>query len=391
LSARSFVEEYFGWADREKWLVLRDVAYNRLRKILFSSPETVDNVSEQEFRRDFLSFGSVIMNNYEYKLTVTNIPRFLGRFTVSRLEELVKSKEINVIGNASWSQIHMGFRKDKWQQVRDGIKHLLFGDDNKSLNEIEETKVYSRLGRVMQTDLSIPGFGRAKVTPLLLICDRKNRFGVWNSVSDEALHELRLKHHADITKNRSLSEYIRANEQLNYLKNEYSFNDLVDLDLFLWYFLDRIKKGRKRPGKKPPKGGERTNFFEDISIFEKEIRSFIVEKLYDKYSDLWILRLPKEVRKNWEIRRQKDIDEGKSPEREMINYADFSDYKEIIFFNWRKIFYYYFKDGEKMRVKLDDLRLVRNLIMHGRTLSRDEIGLAKTSIQWLRSKLKVAE
>lgn len=399
MSARSFVEEYFGWADREKWLVLRDVAYNRLRKILFSSPETVDNVSEQEFRRDFLSFGSVIMNNYEYKLTVTTIPRFLCRFTVSRLEELAKSKEINVIGNVSWSNLHMGFRKDRWQEVKNGIKYLLFGDDNTPLNEIEETEVYSRLGRVLQYDMSIPGFGRAKVTPLLLICDEKNRFGVWNSVSDEALHKLGLKHRADVTKNRMISEYLRSNEQFNYLRNEFGFNDLIDLDLYFWYFLDKDRPPIEKPpkekppgGKKPPTGDEeRKRLFEEICRFEREVRSFIYQKIYDKYSDMWIFRVPKEVRINWEKRRQKDKQEGKEPEREMINYADFADYKEIIFWNWRNVFYHYFKDKEKMRVKLEDLKHVRNLIMHERTLSRDEIGSARIAMQWLRSKMKSSD
>jgi len=396
LSARSFVEEYFGWADREKWLVLRDVAYNRLRKILFSSPETVDNVSEQEFRRNFLSFGSVIINNYENKLTVTNIPRFLGRFTVSRLEELAKSKEINVIGNASWSNIHMSFRKDRWQQVRSGIKYLLFGENGTPLKRIRSSTIYDRLGRVLQYDLSILGFGRAKITPLLLICDERNRFGVWNSVSEEALHKLRLKQRTDITKSRMLSEYILANEQFNYLRDEYGFKDLVDVDLFLWYVMTK----KSQPPPPPEPTGEdkraedrdkRKKLFEEICQFEKEIRVFICDRLFDNYSDIWIFRVSKGVLNNWKKIRQKDIQEGKKPERQMINYADFADYKEIIFWNWRNVFYQYFKDKEKMRVKLEDLKNVRNLIMHERTLSRDEIGSARIAMQWLRSKMKSSD
>lgn len=64
----------------------------------------------------------------------------------------------------------------------------------------------------MEWDLSVVGFGRAKVTPLLLICDEKDRFAVWNNVSDEALHELKLKPKTDITRSRSVSEYLKANQ-----------------------------------------------------------------------------------------------------------------------------------------------------------------------------------
>lgn len=79
----SLVEEYLGWNEREKWLILRQVAYDRLRNILFSSPDTVNNISETDFRRDYLSFGTIVMNHYEYKVTPNTVPRFLNRFTVS--------------------------------------------------------------------------------------------------------------------------------------------------------------------------------------------------------------------------------------------------------------------------------------------------------------------
>ena len=386
MNINSLVEEYLNWNEREKWLVLRHVAYNRLRNILFSSPETVDNISEPDFRKDYLSFGNIVINNYEYKLTVNTIPRFLNRFTVSKLNEMAKSKEIDVIGNASWSQLHMGFRKNRWQQVKDGIKYLLFGETNTPLNEIEETKAYERLGRVLQYNLSIPGFGRAKVTPLLLICDKKNRFGVWNSVSEEALHKLKLKQRTAITKSRMISEYIRANEQFNYLKNQYGFNDLADVDLFLWYVLSKERGNEPELPEPEPSGGS-NNLFKEICNFEKEIRAFIRDNLFNNYSDMWIFRVPKEARINWEKRRHKDKQEGKEPEKQMIDYADFADYKEIIFFNWRNIFYHHFKDKEKMRVKLEDLKQVRNLCMHGRTLNRDEIGSARIAIKWLRSRM----
>lgn len=393
MSINSLVEKYMRWEEREKWLLLRKIAYKQLRNRFFSSPEDVESISQIDFKRYYLSFGSISIGDFEYKLTVSTIPSFLQNYNVSRLEELIERGEIKVVGNASWSQLHMGFRKEKWQDMRNGIRYLLFGERDMLLSKIGESEVINRLRRVLEWDLSVDGFGRAKVTPLLLICDEKDRFGVWNSVSDEALHELKLKRKTDITKSRHVSEYLQANQALNKLKVEYGFKNLSDVDLFAWYFL---KETRPRKPIKTRKVSsiisveKPVEMFKEISAFEKEIRAFIFERLYEAFSDFWIIRaVPKEIRMRWQKRREADIKEGKPPERNIINYADFSDYKEIILYNWKNVFSKYFKDKEKLRVRLDDLNnLCRKTTMHVRTITEDEIGLGKVSIRWLRSRMK---
>lgn len=127
-----------------------------------------------------------------------------------------------------------------------------------------------------------------------------------------------------------------------------------------------------------------------IRDFEIEIRNFIESKLYGDFSDSWMKRaVPKDIRRNWNLRKQDDIRHGKEAEPSLINYADFSDYKKIIVYNWKEVFSEYFKDKETLRVRLDDLNnYCRKAIMHMRTITYGEVGAAEVSIRWLRSKMR---
>ena len=241
MNTSSLVHKYMRWKEREKWLLLRRIAYEQLRDRFFSSPKSIDNISLGAFKRHYLGFGTVDINGFKYKLTVSTIPSFLRNYNVSKLEKLIKEEKIEVLGNASWSQLHMGFRNEKWPDVKKSIKHLLFDEQRKSVSDMSENEIIERLGRVLEGDMAVPGFGRAKVTPLLLICDRKGRFGVWNSVSDDALDRLGLKPRSDITQSRRISDYTLVNKALKELKETHGFRDLVDVDLFVWYFLEETE------------------------------------------------------------------------------------------------------------------------------------------------------
>lgn len=133
-----------------------------------------------------------------------------------------------------------------------------------------------------------------------------------------------------------------------------------------------------------------SRIYDLIREFEIEIRGFIESKMYGTFSDSWVKRgVPKKIRKNWDMRKQHDIRQVKQPEPSLINYAEFSDYKEIILHNWKEVFSKCFKDKEKLRVRLDDLNnYCRKAIMHMRTITYGEVGAAEVSIRWLRSRIK---
>ena len=132
--------------------------------------------------------------------------------------------------------------------------------------------------------------------------------------------------------------------------------------------------------------------FGEISAFENEMRNFIFESIKDLASDLWHNEaIPKVIKGNWKKRKEDDEKEGKTSETNPLKYADFSDYKEIIFHRWNATFSKYFKDKDKLRVYLDDLNnLCRKTTMHNRTITEDEIGSARVNIRWLKSRMNVS-
>jgi hypothetical protein len=139
-----------------------------------------------------------------------------------------------------------------------------------------------------------------------------------------------------------------------------------------------------------PVSEEAILMFGEISAFENEMRDFIFECVKDLTPDLWHNEaIPKVIRGNWKERKEDDEKEGKPPETNPLKYADFSDYKEIIFNRWNPTFSKYFRDKDKLRVYLDDLNnLCRKTTMHNRTITKDEIGVARVNIRWLRSRMR---
>lgn len=134
---------------------------------------------------------------------------------------------------------------------------------------------------------------------------------------------------------------------------------------------------------------ERTKLYDEISAFELELRHFIKRELEKKFGDLWLEKgVPQGLRKKWKTRKNEEIEEGIEPETEIINYADFSDYKKIIIFNWKEIFMSCFQDEEKLKVRLDDLNVLGRIpVMHIRGVNKEKIGVTTHAINWLRSKI----
>lgn len=151
----------------------------------------------------------------------------------------------------------------------------------------------------------------------------------------------------------------------------------------------KVRKGKKERGEvavlveseEPPV----------IIGFEKVIRYFIMEELKSFLGDKWFRQgIQKEIRTEWQKRKADDERAGKLAEENLINYADFSDYKVIILQNWANVFSRFFRDKEKTRVRFDDLNYFRKSVMHSRTPSNDETGHAKITIQWIKNRISSA-
>ena len=129
--------------------------------------------------------------------------------------------------------------------------------------------------------------------------------------------------------------------------------------------------------------------YSEISAFEKRIRTFIKDKLVTEFgTEKWYVEgIPKEIRKNIQEKRDKDIRECRKAEP-ILNYADFSDYYQIIERNWDNIFSQVFGDKDKTRVRFTDLNnLLRISIMHTKNIDVNEIGHSMFTKNWIDKKI----
>lgn len=123
--------------------------------------------------------------------------------------------------------------------------------------------------------------------------------------------------------------------------------------------------------------------------FEEKVRNFIKSQLKKEFGDNWIKQgVPKGQREGWREKEEKDQEFGRDPD-EKIDYSSFSDYFEIIKFNWKNVFQDIFEDKDKTRVRFNDIRRVmRNPTMHVRELDPNEVGHAKFTKKWIENKME---
>ena len=241
LDVNDCLEDYFSSDFRSKLLFLRKIAYSRLREDIFCSVDKILDLSFEDFKRFYISFGRFYFRGVRYRVTPKNFLRILRGFNVLELRGAYVRGGLSVEGNFSWFNLLVKARwlKRGWRRVRRVVSFLLFGDTEAKIDDVGVGEVIGRLFRVLESDLTCRGFARGLVTPLLLICGTKDRFGVWNNVSDEALHLLGLKKKSRVV--RSTNGYVEANRSLIQLRDRYDFEDLIDVDLFCWYYVNRSR------------------------------------------------------------------------------------------------------------------------------------------------------
>lgn len=123
----------------------------------------------------------------------------------------------------------------------------------------------------------------------------------------------------------------------------------------------------------------RSSEFEDrdcrelLDILETDLRNLIVNELSTITSGWWKQRVPLDVRRNAQIRKE----ERERPYHGRVQqnldvwwYLDFSDYGKIICMktNWEDVFKVFFQRQDAVSVKLDEIRIFRNDIAHHRSL-----------------------
>jgi hypothetical protein len=88
----------------------------------------------------------------------------------------------------------------------------------------------------------------------------------------------------------------------------------------------------------------------------------------------WIKqRVPEKIRNDWEKRKQEDLNRG-GPDQPLIEYADFTDYLQIIVRadNWNDVFKPVFRRQENVRESFQRLFPIRLCTMHARIITQED-------------------
>lgn len=160
----------------------------------------------------------------------TIYPKFAEMFKPVNLNKLTKddfTSFLNVNNNKSWT----GLQRNEsavtadMNKLRKVCEHL----------QNEQISIEERLDTVFdkeKSEFAIDGMGPGLVSAILLVCDKKDQYGVWNSRSQETLRRFGLIPEKLPTK---MSEaYILINKALIGLKKKYNLT-LVEVDIFVYW------------------------------------------------------------------------------------------------------------------------------------------------------------
>lgn len=114
--------------------------------------------------------------------------------------------------------------------------------------------------------------------------------------------------------------------------------------------------------------------FHRLQQFEMAIRRFIVAAMTAEFGDDWMDRqLPTGMLDAWKQKQQSGVKAG-ADSRPLIDYADFTDYLQIIERkdNWSRVFKSIFGRAEDIRESLQRLYPVRLATMHARIITQDD-------------------
>ncbi len=114
--------------------------------------------------------------------------------------------------------------------------------------------------------------------------------------------------------------------------------------------------------------------FDKLQRFEIVIRQFIQKTMHAAYGEEWMKRqLPNGMLDVWHAKRDTAVKAGEA-KRPLIDYADFTDYRQIIerADNWRTVFKPIFGRPEDLRESFQRLFPVRIATMHARVVTLDD-------------------
>ncbi|MGZ5599978.1 MAG: Swt1 family HEPN domain-containing protein [Methylobacter sp.] len=123
-----------------------------------------------------------------------------------------------------------------------------------------------------------------------------------------------------------------------------------------------------------------------IHAFENTVRAVVTKAMSEKHGEIWWEKVPERIRKSSKTRMEEDAKfrwHGARGANE-INYCDFSDLSSMIVTNW-EVFEDLLGNMEWAKATLNTLEKSRNIVMHGGSLSKEDIERIGMNIRdWIR-------
>lgn len=128
--------------------------------------------------------------------------------------------------------------------------------------------------------------------------------------------------------------------------------------------------------------------YELLRLLETELRNFILSELSKRSRNWWEQRVPEDIRRKSEERKQERENPSLGSSTDNLSpyeYLDFSDYVKVITMetNWEEVFKSVFGGQDVIRVKLNEISVGRNDIVHMREIPSQERELFVTDARQL--------
>ena len=248
-SIKEFCEDYFrkynsAYQYRDAWLEVREVRYEQIR-----DNDCYLDEGAEVFKKEVLRFWEGRGNIVGYNYGDSYLRNKGGKWILFQnqdgetpcVKEILKNiKDFDLYGNYSWSNLQMGgdITKDM-TKLKKTVNYLLD----------EKIDIVERFNNVVSPDgkYRIEGMSNGKAT-IFLHMAYPNKYGVWNGPVNKAFQILgRVDERFRIREPNLGEKYKKINNLLKWLRDEYSskkykngFENLSDVDIFVWYVADKF-------------------------------------------------------------------------------------------------------------------------------------------------------
>jgi hypothetical protein len=167
--------------------------------------------------------GSTVLEWYERRRLAKE--KFGLIFSSANLEKLTKEDFISFLyfeNNQSWTGLYRRGTEaaEHLNELKKAIAYL----------QDESIDIKTRINEVLDGKLAVKGMGKNLATAILHVCDKADKYGVWNNMAEGTLEKLGLL--PEMTTNKG-EAYARINEVLNNIKRELN-TDLDHVDCFMY-------------------------------------------------------------------------------------------------------------------------------------------------------------